>query len=195
MSIRKVRSYSIYEDYIKHQAQKHDLIDLKDYSKKFYDVLFNRIKDNYKQEIPNNFSSCLCIGARNGIEVKAFIDNGYFAVGVDLNPGKNNPYVLQNDMYKLPYLDNSIDVIYTNILDHAMDFDKFLLELKRMGKIVITEIPHGDKEGGLIPKEYEVVWWDYYNDVIKQFESLGFIKRKEIQFTIPWNGVGVIWSK
>ena len=45
----------------------------------------------------------LCLGARLGTEVRALHNLGYFAIGIDLNPGVDNPYVLMGDFHKLVF--------------------------------------------------------------------------------------------
>ena len=64
-------------------VEKHD--------RRFYDELSARLK-----ALPLDFRgrSVLCLAARQGSEVRAFIDSGAFAVGIDLNPGPRNRFVV-----------------------------------------------------------------------------------------------------
>ena len=45
----------------------------------------------------------LCLAARIGTEVKAFLDLGCFAIGIDLNPGTDNRYVVHGDFHDLQF--------------------------------------------------------------------------------------------
>ena len=51
------------------------------------------------------------VGARIGTEVKAFLDLGAVAIGIDLNPGENNRYVVYGDFHDLQFASGSIDVV------------------------------------------------------------------------------------
>lgn len=67
----------------------------------------------------------LCIGARGGGEVRAFRDLGAFAVGVDLFPTNSN-LVLHGDAMSLnQFGSSSVDLVFTNVLDHIPFLDRF----------------------------------------------------------------------
>ena len=63
----------------------------------------------------------LCLGARLGGEVRAFRALGALSVGIDLNPGSNNPLVLEGDFHHIQFADETSDVIFTNVIGHAFD--------------------------------------------------------------------------
>src|SRR5262249_33435190 len=83
----KQREYSSYEEYVRHQQSKLGYLDLTEYDRKYRRVLGDRLQalDWLKPG-----TSVLCLGARQGTEVRAFHDRGCFAIGVDLNPGPDN---------------------------------------------------------------------------------------------------------
>ena len=55
-----------------------------------------------------------------------FIDHGAFAVGIDLNPGRDNRWVVIGDFHALQYADASVDVVYTNSFDHVFELERVL---------------------------------------------------------------------
>ena len=71
-------------------------------------------------------ASVLCLGARQGTEVKAFLDLGCFAVRIDLEPGAENQFVVQGDFHDLKFPTESVDIVFTNSLDHAFDPKKMI---------------------------------------------------------------------
>jgi len=79
----------------------------------------------------------LCLAARIGTEVKSFLDLGAFAVGIDINPGKKNKYVLFGDFQDIQFAPKCADIIFTNSIDHVYDIEKFLSEIKRVLKMKV----------------------------------------------------------
>ena len=84
------RGYASYEAYLEHQKAKLETHDFGAYDTEFRKVLRERLT---ALEIDWRGRSVLCLGARIGTEVKAFLDLGAFAIGIDLNPGPDNRYV------------------------------------------------------------------------------------------------------
>lgn len=74
--------------------------------------------------------NALCLGARTGQEVAAFRGLGIDAIGLDLVACP--PLVLEGDIHNLNYEDESFDIIYTNVYDHALYPDKFCSEMIRV---------------------------------------------------------------
>jgi SAM-dependent methyltransferase len=185
------RQYKDYVDYIGHQQAKLKFkrihpIDLVDYDQKYRAVLAERLR---KSGLLRGGESVLCLGARLGSEVKAFLDLGCFAVGIDLNPGEANPYVLPGDFHHIQFAEGSIDITFTNSLDHVYDIKKFIDELSRVlkpGGIFIIEVSKGKKEGGSAGF-YESFHWDSINDVVSILHHHGFIAllRQAIDFPFP----------
>ena len=80
-----VRTYRIgTEDYLRHQRAKLPTLDLTDYDRTFHAHLSQRLNAHGLR--PG--TTVLCLGARLGTEVRAFLDHSCFAVGIDLNPAR-----------------------------------------------------------------------------------------------------------
>ena len=77
-------------------------------------------------------STVLCVGARLGGEVRAFKNLGALAVGIDMNPGLENNFVLHGSATSLQFASGLFDIVYTNILDHIDDLALFFEESKRV---------------------------------------------------------------
>ena len=127
------RDYSSYEEYKTHQIQKFNEIlsfrggfdnkTILQYRVRFYE------RFRWLPALLNKSAIILCLGARQGTEVEVLRDLGYKnAIGLDLNPGPENPYVKQGDFINLEYPNDSVDMIYSNCVDHAFDLDKFFQE-------------------------------------------------------------------
>lgn len=171
----KVKQYHSYEDYLAHQPIKMRLLDLKERNRMLRTSIPTRVID---LPIWDSGATVLCLGARGGGEVQAFLDLGCFAVGIDLNPGKENPYVLHGNFHGIQFPDDSVDIVYTNSLDHAFDIPKVISEIKRVLRpngYLVLEIPRGSAEGKE-PHFWESVWWDKLDDVISLFIKQGFTK-------------------
>lgn len=154
------RRYSSYEAYVLHQASK-------------LDGIIDRLRETDRQEFAEfleRFSKCtaldergsvLCLGARLGTEVRALHALGHFAIGIDLNPGPDNPYVLPGDFHSLAFPDGSLDAVYSNALDHAFDVDRMVREAARVirpGGLFLAEIDVGFGEGS-VPGDFEATHW------------------------------------
>lgn len=133
------RNYASYEEYVQHQSQKFDEIlktqggfksrDILEYRKRFYRRFC------HLPAFLDKSSKILCLGARQGTEVEVLRDMGYSnAIGLDLNPGSENPYVISGDFMHLEYADASMDMVYTNCVDHAFNLDQFFKEHARVVK-------------------------------------------------------------
>ena len=87
----------------------------------------------------------LCVGARAGGEVRAFRSLGAFAVGIDLYPAErgNATLVLRGSAHALQFADASVDVLFTNVMDHIPDLSAFTAEVARVLKpngILLAEV-------------------------------------------------------
>jgi SAM-dependent methyltransferase len=154
------RNYASYDAYLRHQAAKLDAIvdRLRRTEEEEFTVFLTRFQNC---EALREARSVLCLGARLGTEVKALHRLGYFAVGIDLDPGPDNCYVLSGDFHRIIFPDGSIDAIYTNALDHVFDLERMLCEvarLLRLGGLFIADIELGYEEG-FIPGEFEATHW------------------------------------
>jgi SAM-dependent methyltransferase len=87
----------------------------------------------------------LCAGARQGTEVEVLRDLGFAqAYGIDLNPGPENPLVRSGDFMRLDVPDSSLDLLYSNCVDHAFDLEAFFAEHARAIKpegYVLYDLP------------------------------------------------------
>ena len=168
------RRYESYDQYVEHQASK-------------LDKVIDRLQENQDEvlrEFLERFRACsqlrdvgsvLCLGARLGTEVQALHLLGHFAVGIDLNPGPDNPYVLPGDFHKLVFADDSVDGVYTNTLDHVFDLEKFMSEVRRVlrpGGKFLAEFEVGFEEGH-IPGDFESLHWRDSAQLTNKIEGLG----------------------
>jgi len=154
------RRYASYEEYLEHQAAKLDEINDRLQERYDEDVVRFRTRFAACEELKDH-SAVLCLGARLGAEVEAFIALGHFSVGIDLNPGEENRFVLPGDFNKLIFADGSVDAVYTNVLDHVFQLDLVLNEVHRILKpdgLFIVELIEGFEEG-FTPGRYEAFMW------------------------------------
>ena len=176
------KNYENYEEYITHQSSK--LEDRKDFINNFTlnykNFLYDELK-NINFIFPS--MSVLCLGARLGAEVEAFIKLKCFAVGIDLNPGKNNRYVLKGDFHNIQFADNSIDIIFCNSIDHILNIEKFVNEIYRtlkIGGFLILDIPSKESVDN---DEWASFNWEKTEDIISFFEKkLKCIMKNKINF-------------
>jgi SAM-dependent methyltransferase len=181
------RAFASYAHYEARQKAKLKKLDLSRYDVKYRAVLRHRLE---KVGALRPGQSVLCLAARIGTEVKAFVDLGCFAVGIDLNPGRENRHVLHGDFHALQFADRSVDVVFTNSLDHVFEIDRFLAEVRRVlkpGGTLIVEASHGSSEGKA-PGHYESFWWQTVDDVRRLFEEAGFHLQHQRPFIAPWRG-------
>ncbi|MFO1059705.1 MAG: class I SAM-dependent methyltransferase [Dongiaceae bacterium] len=154
------RTYQSYEAYLEHQRAK-----LEHHLPQLHDSL-----DEDLAEFKRRFAGCaelagarnvLCLGARLGTEVRALKELGFFAVGIDLNPGSGNQHVVSGDFHALGFADGSADAVYCNALDHAFDLDRMGLEIARVlrpGGAFVADILLGFEQG-YTPGDYEATIW------------------------------------
>ncbi|MDB6020762.1 MAG: hypothetical protein JWQ04_619 [Pedosphaera sp.] len=183
----KQREYSSYEQYLRHQQSKFQYLDLAD-----YDLNYRRQLKERLENVPfiKKGGNVLCLGARQGTEVKAFHDLGCFAVGLDLNPGPENKFVLHGDFHHVQFPAGSVDVVFTNSLDHAFDPAKLIGEIKRLLKpdgILIIEAIHGEAQS-TEPDHYASFWWQHLEDLIALLTRHGFNSLRRVSFREPWPG-------
>lgn len=133
------REYSDYNEYLTHQKAKFsEILKLRGgFSNReiaAYRVRFFRRFSHLLPILPRS-ARILCAGARQGTEVEVLRDLGFSkAFGVDLNPGPDNPLVRIGDFMHLDEEDSSIDLVYSNCLDHSFDLDQFFAEHARVMK-------------------------------------------------------------
>ena len=168
------RRYASYDEYLDHQSSK-----LKG--------IAGQLGRNQPRDLADfleRFETCaplreartvLCLGARLGTEVKALRQLGYLAVGIDLNPGADNVYVMHGDFHDLAFPTGSFDAVYTNALDHAFDLTRILAEVRRVlktGGLFVVDLAHGSEEGRLAG-EFEALWWRDSQAMIDRLAAVG----------------------
>ncbi|MGH7443723.1 MAG: class I SAM-dependent methyltransferase [Longimicrobiales bacterium] len=185
------RKYGDYETYVEHQKTKFSALRAKSiegHDRRFHAALTERLAG-----MPLDFRgrNVLCIAARQGSEVRAFIDQGAFAVGIDLNPGRNNRYVVVGDFHALQYADASVDFVYTNSLDHAFDLGRIVTEVRRVLKpdgAFIVEANVSADEGAAPAGPYEAIVWAGADELLGFIAERGFRVENRATFRQPWAG-------
>lgn len=173
------RDYASYEEYVLHQKQKWDEM------MKTAGGFSNEIVCAYRNKFYNRFvhlekfigkdARILCEGARQGTEVEVLQDLGYLnSYGIDLNPGPDNPWVVEGDFMNLKEKDSSVDLVYCNAVDHAFSLDGFFQENVRVlkpGGYALYEVGVG-ADGGA----FEAVDWEsdaaVFQEILKYFKRV-----------------------
>ncbi len=127
------KEYKSYQTYVNNQFSKlpGHIKTITQHDEAYHQTLTKRISES---DVVKPKMNVLCLGARLGGEVQAFLDKGCFAIGIDLNPGQSNKYVVTGDFHRLQYADDSVDVVFTNSLDHVFDIERLLDEVNRVLK-------------------------------------------------------------
>ncbi len=184
----RYRDYQDYQEYVDHQRQKLDEI------LKIRGGFSNREVTAYRLKFYRRFrhlrgllpagARILCCGARQGTEVEVLRDLGYpHAYGIDLNPGPDNPFVRPGDFMHLDEADRSLDLIYSNCLDHAFDLEAMLdehLRVLKPGGYVLYDVNCAEEAIG---GAFEAVSWDSAEDLLlfllRRFPRLLRAQREE----------------
>ena len=191
------RSYPDYEAYLEHQRIKHDALrasSLEGHDRRFSAALTERLRDC---PVPLAGRSALCLAARTGAEVRVFVELGAFAIGIDLNPGRHNRWVVEGDFHRLQYASGSVDVVYVNSLDHVFELERVVAEVRRVLKpdgVLIAEIGLGREEGN-DPGFYEALSWRSADELIQRIAETGFERVRRVSFEVPWKGVQIVLKK
>lgn len=168
------RRYDDYAEYLDHQANKLGNIEERLRAREHEDLEI--FTERFRAcEALAGARNVLCLAARIGTEVRALLDLGYFAVGIDLNPGQGNPYVVAGDFHALVFADGSVDAVYTNSLDHVYDLEKVIAEVARVlrpGGILVTDILEGWSEG-FVAGKYEATHWEEVEPFVHHLAELG----------------------
>lgn len=185
------RAYSSYDEYVTHQRQKFDEVI------KMQGGFSNETVAAWRWKYYRRFRGLLallpptavivCAGARQGTEVEVLRDLGFRnAYGIDLNPGPNNPYVREGDFHKLPQADRTVDLVYSNSLDHVYDFDRFFSDHARALKgdgYVLYELAQSVDDCA----PFESVAWDDERVVIeKMLQHFARVVRVETESAWKW---------
>lgn len=165
------RHFESYEQYLKIQRHKFDrFVRLHGaFSRKLIFSIRVRFYSRFKM-LPKWLSKdarIVCLGARQGTEVEVLRDIGFKnAYGVDVYPGPDNPFVRKGDFMRMDNEDSSVDLIYSNSIDHVYDLDQFYKEQARIikpdGFVLFEFALHGSMG------TYESVHWDDVDVPIKK---------------------------
>jgi len=181
------RRYESYESYVAHQKSKledffKDGINF-DRSDRWLDMFRRRFELVGELRKP---ATVLCLAARNGAEVQSLIGLGHFAIGIDLNPGPGNPYVVTGDFHALVFGEATVDAVYTNSLDHAFDLARVTAEVRRVlkpGGLFILDAVSGYEEGYTVG-DHDCMHWPTARGFAEQVaEAGGFSVRRGTNLT------------
>jgi len=128
----KCRAYPSYGAYLEHQRSKTLKPEVKHRIVSTWDERVAEFTRWFKPVVAllPKAREVICLGARYGCEVQAFIDLGCKAVGIDIVPCP--PLVVEGDFQDVPFGAASFDLVYCNALDHAFDLDVVLKEADRI---------------------------------------------------------------
>ena len=169
------KTYTTYNDYVKHQSEKLDISvkKTKDWNEAIKPVI-TREKENFRKEFAplslllTSGNAILCLGARLGMEVAVFRELGFPGlIGIDINPDKSIEHglVVYGDFHDLKYDTGTFANVYTNTIDHCLNLDKVLEEATRVlapGGKLIVRCGKENKTGGA----FESCYWENLEEVI-----------------------------
>jgi len=151
-----------------------------------FENLFNRNEEYIKVK-----KKALCLGSRTGQEVFVLRKLGMDAIGIDLV--EFLPYTIKGDIHNLNYEKVIFDLVFSNILDHAFDLQKFISEMERVsvkGGIIIVNIQegiHGDDYSENIINDSK--------SIIEMFKNSSLLKNRIIQNTFDGMNKELIFKK
>lgn len=183
------RDYASYDEYVTHQKQKLEEMlkikggfsnwDICEFRLKFYER-FKHLTSHL-----NSDAIIVCCGARQGTEVEVLHDLGFLnAYGIDLNPGPDNKVVREGDFMRLQEPEGSVDLLYTNCVDHAFDLEAMIAEHARVLKpdgFLLYDMGTNMEQGAGGP--FESVSWDRTENLVirllERFKKLIHAEREE----------------
>ena len=172
--------HKTYEDYINKQLEKTlNPNKIKKWQGDEWQIKVDGFRHLFKrnEEFLQNKKNSICLGARTGQEVFVLKELGLDSIGVDLV--EFPPYTIKGDIHNLEFDDKKFDLIFTNILDHSLQLEKFISEMERVcikdGIIILNlqeNLPGDDYSENVI------------NDpepIIKIFKNSTLIKNRKIK--------------
>jgi SAM-dependent methyltransferase len=186
-----LRSSPDYATYVEHQKTKFSALrssSVLRHDRRFHAALAERLA---AAPLELRGRSVLCLAARQGTEVRAFIECGAFAVGIDLNPGLRNRHVVVGDFHDLQFADGSVDYVFTNSLDHAFDLDRIVREVCRVLRsdgVFIVEANAAGEDDDASAGPYEATVWKNVDALIGRITAHGFQVTERVRFEVPWVG-------
>ena len=183
------RSYRSYDDYVTHQRSKLAVGDFRDIDEALMRSLVFRLRgEDWRGK------RVLCLAARLGGDIRAFLEMGASAVGVDLEPGAHNRYVVTGDFHALQVGDATVDVVYTNSLDHALEVEKVAAEVLRVlvpgGRFLVDATPG---RADAAPSHWEAVIWETTEHLVAAIEEVEFKLGDRSAIEAPWEGTQLIF--
>ena len=168
------RDYDSYEEYVEHQRQKLEEILRSGHG--FPNAAVAEARSRFYRRfrhlvrlLPRD-AVIVCLGARQGTEVEVLRELGFGrAYGIDLNPGPGNRLVRPGDFNRLENEDSSVDLVYSNSLDHALDLDAFFREHARVLRpdgFALYDVHMAYRPGE--PAPFEATLWPRREDVVVQ---------------------------
>ncbi len=118
-------------------------------------------------------------------------------LSVSRNPGPANRHVLYGDFHHLQLAVGTVDVVFTNSLDHALDIEKVEQEVLRVlrpdGRFVLEAVRGRDE--GVAPSTYESFSWATIDDLAALLVRGGLTLAGRSPFQEPWPGEQLIFRK
>jgi ubiquinone/menaquinone biosynthesis C-methylase UbiE len=98
------------------------------------------------------------------------------------------------DFHQLQFADASVDVVFTNALDHAFELGRIIAEVRRVLKPdgrFIAEIVDSEQRD---PGDFEATWWSSIDAVITEIAKAGFVLASRTDFEVPWQGAQAVFT-
>ena len=153
---------------------------------KGFENLFER-----NEKFVKNKKKAICLGARTGQEVFVLRKLGLEAIGIDLVPFP--PYTIEGDIHNLSFKDEEFDFVFTNIFDHCLYPEKFILEMERVcsqeGHIIIN------LQINTIGDDYTENYINDPNEVLKMFKKSELIISRNIENTFDGMNYEFVFKK
>ena len=154
---------------------------------KGFENLFNRNK-----AYVNNKKKAICFGARTGQEVFVLKNLGLDAIGVDLVSFP--PYTIQGDIHNVPFGKGEFDLVFTNIIDHSLNVEKFISEMERVckkkGNIIINILINHDEVDDYAENQINNALV-----IIKMFKNSKLVEERQIKNTFDMLNYEIIFQK
>ena len=104
-----------------------------------------------------------------------------------MNPGKNNSYVVTGDFHKLgKYADSSVDIVFTNSLDHVYRIQYLLKGISRIlrqnGTFIVEIEGPKDKDAD----KWASLHWNSQEDLISLFKKFNLHLESQSEFDTLW---------
>ena len=175
-----LNKYENYKDYLTHQKDKTTNPEkIKVWLGEEWDIKYRGFLEIFQRnkEYVLSKKKALCLGSRTGQEVKALLDLGINAKGIDLVAFP--PYTCEGDIHNINMRNENVDFVFTNIIDHSIYPEKFCSEMERIctiGGHIIIHIQKGI-DGDLYSE-------NMINDpevIIRFFKSCSLVENRPIQ--------------